>query len=101
MGERSFAVREDGLECVEVVAHGEFLERLARRPVTQITFQHFLECRLEVLERYAGEHLSSHGLVGAKAPADEHVITLAAPHFCAKQADVTHVMLRAGMRTPG
>src|SRR5437879_2071537 len=97
-----FVITEDRLECVEVMALSEFLKRLARLAMTQVAFQNPFQHRLELLEGNSLEHLPPDGLIPAEAATDEDVITFDCFagyfDFRAEQTDVTHVMLRAGVR---
>ena len=73
--------------------------------MAQVTLEHFLQGRLEVVARDALEDLPPDGLSFPKAAADEDVI--AVHRFAgdfdlrAEQPDVAHVVLRAGIRAAG
>ena len=100
-----FLIAEDRLERVEVVALGEFLEGLAGLAMTQVAYQNPFQRRLELLEGNSLEHLPSDGLIPAEAATDEDVVTFDGFagyfDFRAEQADVPHVVLRAGVRAAG
>ncbi len=87
------------------MAAGEVAERFPRLAVSQVTLQHFLERRLELLKGNSLKHLATDGLVVAKAAADEYVIAFdrfaGELHLGTEQADVAQVMLGAGIRAAG
>ena len=87
------------------MAGGEGLEAFALSAVAQVAAEHFLDERGQALEGDAGEDLPAHGLVCAKAAADENVVAVLALardfRLRAEQADVAHVVLRAGVRAAG
>src|SRR4051794_29489185 len=101
---KSFIIRENRLKRVEVVALCEFPKGFIRQPVAQISFQHFFQRGLQFIDADAAEDLASDRLARSESAAHENVITFAAAgmlHRRGKQANVAHIMLRAGMRAAG
>ena len=71
--------------------------------MAQITAQHLFEGWFQALEGHAAEQFAAHGLVLAEAAADVNVVAFAfvGADPGAQQADVAHVVLRAGVGASG
>src|SRR6185312_16925871 len=96
---------KDLLQLPDVVAGGELLKRFVAPPVPEVGAQHSLQGFRQPFPRYAAENLPADGLVFPETAADEDVIGIHAfaGDFClgAEAADVSHVMLRAGVGATG
>src|ERR1035441_2132407 len=95
---KSFAICEQNLQRVQIVARGELLKCLVVIAFFEIHAQHFLQRQRQFRRAHAGKNLPANRLVFAKAAADENMVAVLAAHLRAEAADVAHVMLRAGIQ---
>ena len=69
--------------------------------MAQVSLQKFFQSRLEFVKRNATENLASDGLIWSKSAPDKDMIPFERFSgdfdFCPEQANVAHVMLRAGI----
>src|ERR1700757_1053694 len=84
---------------------GEFHEALAGFAPGEINLKDMFQQTRQLIERHTLEHFASNRLLVSETASHHHMIpfhcfTPLLP-FCAEQADVSHVVLRTGVRASG
>src|SRR5690242_15681265 len=96
---------KQNLQPVQVVPLRKSRKTFLILAMTLIRFEHLLQGRFELFDGDVGEDLAADRLFISKTSPDKNVITFKRFsrdfHFCSQEADVAHVMLRAGIWTAG